>query len=408
MPNNLVEGHLEILGRGQIVNLMLEQRTSDPAGLGVSDTGRMWIRTDSTPDMLWYWNGTAAVSLGAATSFDAEAAQDAINDAIAAGTHTGITITYGDPANSFTFAVTNSPLLGGNDSAYHRARGNHTGTQAAATISDLAAVVQAYKLSAFAPPDAPVAMGSQRITGVADPSGAQDAATKAYVDAVANGLDNKTTARLATTANDSLSGLAARDGVTPVAGDRVLAKDQTTGSQNGIYIAAAGAWTRATDADISAEVTAGLYVFVSEGTVNGDNGFTLTTNDPIVLGTTALVFVQSTGAGQIVAGAGITKTGNQLDVGATAGGGITVAADGIGVDSSVARKVVGNLANGGALTAVPFTHSLGTKDVGVWLRRVSDDQIVGMIPWIATDINTVTFYFTTAPATNAYRVLVVG
>lgn len=138
-------------------------------------------------------------------------------------------------------------------------------------------------------------------------------AIKTYVDAIAQGLDIKGSVRVATTANITLSGTQTIDGVAVIAGERVLVKDQTLGANNGIYVVAAGAWTRATDADVSAEVTAGMFAFVSEGTVNGDNGFALTTNDPIVLGTTVLVFTQVSGAGQIVAGNALTKTGNQLD-----------------------------------------------------------------------------------------------
>lgn len=96
--------------------------------------------------------------------------------------------------------------------------------------------------------------------------------------------------RCATTADDTLSGLAARDGVTPVAGNRVLAKAQATGSQNGIYIAAAGAWTRADDLPVGGNA-AGLVVTVQEGTANADTQW-MCTNDAAtaVVGTDALVF----------------------------------------------------------------------------------------------------------------------
>lgn len=108
-----------------------------------------------------------------------------------------------------------------------------------------------------------------------------------------NGTDWKQSVRAASTANiASLSGLLTIDGITVVAGDRVLVKDQSTGSANGIYVAAAGAWSRATDCDANAEVTAGLSVMVTEGTTSADSQWRLTTNDAIVVGTTALTFAQ--------------------------------------------------------------------------------------------------------------------
>ncbi|MEM2159603.1 MAG: hypothetical protein QXN55_01460 [Candidatus Nitrosotenuis sp.] len=182
----------------------------------------------------------------------------------------------------------------------------------------------------------PVNIAGDTMTGLltlsGDPTQALHAATKQYVDNAITGLDMKQSVRVATTANITLSGTQIIDGIAVVAGNRVLVKNQTTTSQNGIYEVAAGAWTRATDADNSgngAEVSANMYCFVEEGTTNADSGWVLTTNNPITLDTTGLTFTQFTGTGQITAGAGLTKTGNILDVGTAAVGRIVVNADNI-------------------------------------------------------------------------------
>jgi phage-related tail fiber protein len=174
--------------------------------------------------------------------------------------------------------------------------------------------------------------GSVAMTGALTLSGAPttalQAATKAYVDAAIQGLDIKGSSRVATTgANITLSGLQTIDGVSLVAGNRVLVKDQANASENGIYVVSSGAWTRATDADTNAKVASGMYTFVSEGTVNHGYGWVLITPDPITLGTTALTFTQFNGVGSFVAGNGLTQTGNSIDV--VAGSGIAVAPDSV-------------------------------------------------------------------------------
>ena len=137
---------------------------------------------------------------------------------------------------------------------------------------------------------------------------------KAYVDAVKQALDIKDSVKVATTGNITLSGAQTIDDVSVTDGDRVLVKSQSVGSENGIYVVAAGAWSRADDANVSAEVTPGMFVFVEEGTDTGDNGYVLTTDAPITLGSTALTFTQFSGAGQIDAGDALSKIGNRLDV----------------------------------------------------------------------------------------------
>jgi hypothetical protein len=182
------------------------------------------------------------------------------------------------------------------------------------------------------------------------------AATKGYVDAARSGLDVKQSVRVATTAPINLASDLENgdviDGVTLATGDRVLVKNQSSGAENGIYVVVgSGAASRATDADSSAEVTTGMFTFVSEGTVNADSGWVLTTNDTITLGTTALSFAQFSGAGQITAGAGLTKTGNTLDVVGT-NDRITVNADSVDIAATYAGQT--------SITTV------GTITTGTW------------------------------------------
>jgi hypothetical protein len=217
-------------------------------------------------------------------------------------------------------------------------------TLTASKISDFATTAQGYRLDQFAVPTSSVSFNSQTLTNLADPVNPQDAATKAFVDAARSGLDVKASVRVATTANITLSGTQTIDGVSVIAGDRVLVKNQSTGSENGIYVVSASGWSRASDADANAEVTAGLFTFVEEGTTNADSGWVLSTNAPVTIGTTSLSFAQFSGAGQVTAGAGLTKSGNTIDVATADAGRIVVNADSIdlattGVSASTYKSV---------------------------------------------------------------------
>jgi len=163
-------------------------------------------------------------------------------------------------------------------------------------------------------------------------------ALKSYVDsqvqASAQGLDVKGSVRAATTADITLSGTQTIDGVSLSAGDRVLVKDQTDGTENGLYVVVdGGSWTRTTDADSDSEVTAGLFTFVTEGTSYADTGWVVSTNDDITVGTTAITFTQFSGAGVISAGDGIVQNGTVFDVVGTSDR-ITVNADSIDIAST--------------------------------------------------------------------------
>ena len=183
------------------------------------------------------------------------------------------------------------------------------------------------------------------------------AATKGYVDAARSGLDVKQSVRAATTAPINLaSDLEAGDtldtNVTLVAGNRVLVKDQSTASENGIYVVqASGAAVRATDFDSNAEVTPGAFTFVEEGTANADSGWVVSTNGTINVGVSAINWAQFSGAGQITAGDGLTKAGNTINAVGTTNR-ITVNADSIDISA--------NYVGQSSIT------TLGTITTGVW------------------------------------------
>ena len=292
------------------------------------------------------------------------------------------------------------------------------------------------------------------------PSADLDVANKAYVDAARSGLDVKASVRAATTGNITLSNTQTVDGVSLVAGNRVLVKNQNTGSENGIYVVVSGgAWTRATDADSDAEVTPGMFTFVEEGTTNADSGWVLTNNGTVTVGSTALTFVQFSGAGQITAGAGLTKTGNTIDaVGTTnritvntdsidiastyvgqssittlgtigtgtwQGSTIAIAYGGTGATSASSARVSlsGDITGGttntpalarvasqtvtGAGTSFTITHNFGTRDVTVQVYDAATYDTV-FVDVVRTSTAAVTVTFATSPGSSSYRVVVTG
>jgi len=248
---------------------------------------------------------------------------------------------------------------------------------------------------------------NQRLTAVGSPSAATDAANKSYVDAALIGQDWKASVRAASTANLTLTAPGSTiDGVSMVSGDRFLAKDQSTGGQNGIYVwnGAASAATRATDADTVAEFNTGATTSVEEGSVNAGKTFLLITPGPITLGTTALTFTQAAGSSSYLGGAGLTLTGSTFAVGA--GTGVTVNADDVAIDPNVVvRKYATNVGNGSS-TSITVTHNLATRDVivQVYTNATPWDTVICEVQ--RPDTNTVTLIFGTAPASGAYRAVV--
>lgn len=232
-------------------------------------------------------------------------------------------------------------------------------------------------------------MSGTPINNLPDATLAQQPATKAQLDAAIAGYSWKAPVRAATTANITLSGAQTIDGVSVVAGDRVLVKSQTAGSGNGIYIAATGAWTRATDFDTGTEAL-GAAAFVSEGTANGNSVWLQTADAPITIGTTSLVFTQIGGGASY-----------------TAGNGITISSGVVSVDPTVvARKSSATIGDSTA-TTITHTHGLNTFDVHASVQDATSHAGV-LVDWVANTVNTVQYTFAVAPTTGQYRSTVVA
>lgn len=308
------------LNQNQLVNAKFEALATNPSSGNFE--GRMYFNT-ATYSLMVYANSAWRKTVHSITSGGGEGIAEALTVSESNGTVT-LTLNVADA-----------------DSA---------GLLSAAFFGDLNGATSSATANKLVKRD-----GNGNIS-VATPTDDGHAATKGYVDSARSGLDVKASVRVATTAAINLSSdLEAGDvidGVTLVAGDRVLVKHQGTASENGIYVAvASGAASRATDADTSAEVTTGMFTFVSEGTVNADSGWVLSTNDTITLGSTGLTFVQFSGAGQITAGDGLTKSGNTINVVGTADR-ITANADSIDIASTYVGQAT--------------ITTLGTISTGTW------------------------------------------
>lgn len=231
------------------------------------------------------------------------------------------------------------------------ARANHTGTQLASTVSDFDTQVRTSRLDQMVAPNGSVDMNSQRLTGLGSPVSDQDAATKLYVDAIAQGLAVKTAVKYATAValptnnyssgviTASSNGALSVDGQAVLVNDRVLVKNESTQANNGIYsVTATGdgsnpfVLTRVADMDTDSEVP-GAFAFVQAGDTNASNGFVVTGAGPFTIGTTAISFTQFSAAGSLIAGAGLTQAGNTFNVIAGSSK-ITVSADSLDVSES--------------------------------------------------------------------------
>jgi hypothetical protein len=369
----------------------------------------------NSADNTFYWyDGTAwvAAKAGAAGVPASTVTTQAIGDAPVVGTGTDYARNdhrHGMPAFGAVVAQTTFGAASANGTAATLPHSDHTH----GTPTHDAAAHSTIPLSALAAATANLNVAGFRIIGVGTPTVGADAVNKAYVDAGISGLSWKDTVRLASTANVALTGLVAIDGVTPAANDRILLKNQAAPAENGIWVAASGAWARATDAASGTDLL-NAAVFVSEGTTNADTAWVMTTNAPITVGTTGLTWVQFGAGATYVGGAGLTLTGNTFDVGA--GTGITVAADAVAVDTAIIatktyvdttfmRKYATVLT--GTASPETVTHNLNTRDVHVQVYNGATPYTAVEVDWDATTVNTVVVRYN--PNLGAgYRVVVIG
>lgn len=342
--------------------------------------------------------------------FNADFAQNEIQNAVAQV----LASAPGSPkTGQFYFNSTTDRLLVRSAASWvdYTARASHTGTQTASTISDLASTVQGYRLDQFAAPTSAVSFNSQRQTNVAAPSTGTDGVNKDYVDtAIQNalsGIDGKASVRVVATANvASLSGLQTIDGITLVANDRVLLTGQTTASQNGVYVAASTAWSRAVDADATGEITPGAFWFVEEGVSNNKTQWRCNNTGTITLGTTSIVINQYGAAGDATAGDGLQSAGSVWSVKASTG--ISVTAGGVAVDTSIVPRKYSVSIGDGAAQSFTVTHNLNTQDAVVQVREVATNNHVE-VDVQNNSVNTCVVAFSgVVPAINSYRVVVIG
>lgn len=353
--------------------LRIKRRASGGAGAPTS-LQNAELAFNEVDNVLYYGKGTGGVG-GSATTVEAIAGSGAYvaltgNQTIA-GTKTfsstiGGSIT-GNAATATALATARNLSLTGDATATLSSFNGTANVSAALTLATVNSNVGTFTkltvngkglvtaaanaiLNDIGSPTSAYSFNSQRITNLAEPSASTDAATKNYVDSVAQGLDVKASVVAATTANITLSAPQTIDGIAVIAGDRVLVKNQTTASANGIYVVAAGAWTRATDADSWAELVS-AFVFVERGTVNADTGHVCTVDAGGTLNSTNVTFAQFSGAGTYVAGNGLALTGNSFSVTGTSN---RISVSGSGVD--IASTYVGQ-------TSIT---TLGTVATGTW------------------------------------------
>lgn len=470
------EATQDVIGAALVEGEGIDLSYSDPAGtitISAEDAS-------STNKGIASFSATDFTVTSGDVALNTEAIQDKIGDMLSGNTETGITVTYQDGDGTIDFEVSdqfpshtttdlaegtnlyytaervqdeinNTIVAGvGLDKTYNDGAGTYTlDIDSTVTTNSGTQTLTNKTLGSGTQLSADLNASNNKITNLATPTSSTDAATKAYVDSVAEGLHVHEAANayvgIPIDLSIDLQVGDQIDGVTLSAGMRILVNGQTSQAENGIYVVqSSGTPTRALDFDTAVEIDSGDFIFVSSGNNYANTGW-VQTNNPATIGTDAISFTQFSGAGTYLAGSGLTLTGNSFSVdtspisgfasirtdnGATEvkvntndglevttnglginnGAGLTFSAGALTLDSSNGygvRKYAVSIGDGSA-TSYTVTHSFGSKDTTVQIYDNSSPYAQVEADVEHTTGNAVTIKFASAPTTDQYRVVVIG
>jgi hypothetical protein len=403
----------EVAGNAVLSGLL----SSRPAANSV-DSGTIYYATDTY--LFYYSDGSAWTQTNAFGTVTAQTTYGASSGNGSATTYARADHTHGTPAlgTSTPNAISGAASSAGSASVPSKEDHTHAFT-----------------------PSQDLSMATYKLTNLGTPTADTDAANKGYVDSVAQGLDTKASVVAATTTDGTFATAFANgqvvDGVTLATNDRILIKNQTDQTVNGIYVvAASGAPTRSADMNAGSEFPS-AYVFVEQGTVNADSGWVCTNDSPVTIGSTNITFTQFSGAGTYTASNGVLLTGTNFtfapesgkglqtssagaaiklattsglnvttDLAVGAGNGISVLTNTVAIDSAVVVSKYAENVGDATNTSYTITHNLNTRDVIVSLYDNSSPYAEVIADVQHSTVNTITLLFSLAPTLNQYRVVV--